>query len=138
MGYYMRFVVADDRNLSLSKINSGLKQVDAAYSIEFEGDADEGDLTFNGDIYGALEITRPGDGLFDDEIDELKEFLEDAEGKRKPEVLQVLSDAKAIVALQVLQQGRATSEETLERIDPLWEWFFANYEGLMQADMEGY
>ncbi len=139
MGYYMRFVVADEKDVSLSKINSGLKQIDAAYSIEFDDDADDaGDLTFNGDIYGALEINRPGDGLFDEEIDELKEFLEDAEGERKPEVLQVLNDAKAIVALQVLQQGRATSDETLERIDPLWEWFYANYKGLMQADAKGY
>ncbi len=139
MGYYMRFIVADDKDVSLSKINSGLKQIDAAYSIEFDDDADDaGDLTFNSDIYGALEINRPGDGLFDEEIDELKEFLEDAEGERKPEVLQVLNDAKVIVALQVLQQGRATSEETLERINPLWEWFLANYKGLLQADAEGY
>ena len=139
MGYYMRFVVVDDKDVFLSKINSGLKQIDPAYSIEYDNDADDvGDLTFSGDIYGALEINRPGDGLFDEEIDELKEFLEDAGGERKPEVLQVLSDAKAIIALQVLQQGRASSEETLERIDPLWEWLFANYKGLMQADAEGY
>ncbi|HMO80194.1 MAG TPA: hypothetical protein PKD24_05335 [Pyrinomonadaceae bacterium] len=135
----MRFIVVDDKDIFLSKINSGLKQIDPAYSIEYDNDADDvGDLTFRGDIYGALEINRPGDGLFDEEIDELKEFLEDAGGERKPEVLQVLSDAKAIIALQVLQQGRASSEETLERIDPLWEWLFANYKGLMQADAEGY
>ena len=139
MGYYMRFVVADDKNISLSVINSGLKEKDAAYSVVFDDDADDaGDFTHNGDIYGALEINRPGDGLFDEEIDELKEFLEDAEGERKPEVLQVLNDAKVIVALQVLQQGRTTGEETFERIDPLWEWLFANYKGLMQADAEGY
>ncbi len=76
--------------------------------------------------------------LFDEEIEELREFLEDAEGVRKPEVMQTLNDAKVIVALQVLQQGRATDEETLERIDSLWEWLFANYKGLMQADAEGY
>lgn len=139
MGYYMRFVVSDEKDISLSKINFGLKQIDAAYSIEFDDDADDaGDLTYNGDIYGALEINRPGDGLFDEEIDMLKEFLEDAEGERKPEVLQTLNDAKVIIALQVLQQGRATQEETFERIDPLWEWLFANYKGLMQADAEGY
>lgn len=135
----MRFVVADDKDISLSVINSGLKEKDAAYSVEFDDDADDaGDLTYNGDIYGTLEINRPGDGLFDEEIEELQEFLEDAEGERKSEVLQTLNDAKAIVALQVLQQGRATDEETLVRIDLLWEWLFANYKGLMQADAEGY
>jgi hypothetical protein len=139
MGYYMRFIVADDKDVSLSKINSGLKQIDSAYSIEFDDDADDAaDLTYNGDLYGALEINRPGDGLFDEEIEELKEFLEDAEGERKSEVLQVLNNAKVIAALQVLQQGRSTDEETLERIQPLWEWFLANYKGLVQADAEGY
>ncbi len=64
MGYYMRFVVADDKNISLIIINSGLKEKDAAYSVEFDDDADDaGDLTYNGDIYGAFEINRPGDGL---------------------------------------------------------------------------
>jgi len=139
MGYYMRFIVTDDKEISLSKINSGLKKIDAAYSIEFDNDVDDaGDLTYNGDIYGALEINRPSDGLFDEEIDELNEFLEDSEDERKSEVLQVLNDAKVIVALQVLQQGRTTDEETLVKIDLLWEWLFANYKGMMQADAEGY
>ena len=139
MGYYMRFVVTDDGDVSLSKINAGLKQIDAAYLVEFDSDADDaGHLTHGGDTYGALEINRRGDGLFDQEIDELKQLLEASEGERKPEVSQVLSDAKVIIALQVLQQGRATDEETLARVDPLWEWLFANYKGLMQADAEGY
>ena len=97
MGYYMRFVVADDKDISLSVINSGLKLKDAAYSVDFDDDADDaGDLTYNGDIYGAFEINRPNDGLFDEEIEELQEFLEDVEGERKAEVLQTLNDAKAI------------------------------------------
>jgi len=139
MGYYMRFVATDDGDVSLRRINSGLGRVDAAYLIEFDDDADDaGSLTHNGTTYGALEINRPGDGTFDQEIEELKQFLEDSEGGRKPEVLRVLNDAKVIIALQVLQQERATGEETLARVDPLWEWLFANYQGLMQADAEGY
>ena len=139
MGYYMRFVVTDDKDISLSVLNSGLKEKDSSYAVEFDDDADDaGDLTYNGDIYGAFEINRPDDGLFDEEIEELKEFLEDAEGERKSEVLQTLNNAKAIIALQVLQQGRATDEETLVKIDPLWKWLFANYKGLMQAEAEGY
>jgi hypothetical protein len=139
MGYYMRFIVADEQDISLKVLESGLRQKDSAYAIERdEADDDEGELKYNSDLYGAIEINRPGDGLFDDEIGELKEFLEEVEGERKEEVFRVLSEAKAIIALQVLQQGRATDEETLVRIDPLWQWLHANRKGLLQADAEGY
>ena len=139
MGYYMRFVSTDEKEISLDKINTALKQIDSGYELDFDGEDDEiADLIFSGDIYGMLEIDRPGDDLFDEEIEELKEFLDEVKGDRKSEVLQVLSQAKAIVALQVLQQGRATVEEIFVKIDPLWDWLFANYSGFMQADGEGY
>ena len=125
----MRFIVTDEKDVSLSVLESGLKQNDAAYSIERDDESDdEGELRFNGDLYGVIEINRPGDGLFDEEIVELKEFLEDAEGERKSEVLQTLNEAKAIIAVQVLWQGRET-DETLEKIAPLWEWLYATAKG---------
>ena len=136
MGYYMRFVITDEKDISLDTIDSALKEIDPAYSVDF--DDNEGELLYHEDVYGVFEINRPGDGLFDEEIGELKEFVQDSEGDRRSEVLQVLDNAKSIIALQVLQQGRATTEETFVRIDPLWEWLFRNFRGLMQADGEGY
>lgn len=138
MGYYLRYIVTDEKEVTLTVLESGLKQHNVAYSIERDNESDdEGNFNFNDDIYGAIEINRPGDGLFDEEIEELKEFLEDAEGERKSEVLQVLDDAKAIVAVQVLWAARE-AEETLEIINPLWLWLYANRKGLAQADDEGY
>jgi predicted RNase H-like HicB family nuclease len=37
----------------------------------------------------------------------------------------------------VLSQGR-TSEDTLDRIAPLWDFLFKEYSGLLYADGEGY
>jgi len=52
-------------------------------------------------------------------------------------VLAILKDAECICCVRVLFGGRE-SEATLLRIDPIWNWFFKNRSGLMQADAEGY
>ena len=128
----MRYIVTEEKNIALSKIEQGLKQTDLNYSI-----AEDSCLKWGNELYGVLDITLPNSELFDEEIEELKEDIKGAKGKNKKKVLVVLNNAKAIVALQVLHQGREI-EETLEKIDPLWEWFFQNYEGLLQADSEGF
>lgn len=138
MGYYMRFIITDDKEVSLSKLESALKQIDPAYLIDRDEEFDsEGLLKWADEVYGQIEVNRPGDGLFDAEIEELKEFVEDSEGVKQSEVLNVLGQAKAIVAIRVLDQGR-DSEATLMKIDPLWQWLFENREGLLQAGGEGY
>ena len=138
MGYYMRFIVTDERDLSLSVFESALKQVDSAYLIERDEESDsQGLLKCGDDVYGQIELNRPGDGLFDGEIEELKGFVDNNEGAKQSEVLNVLGQAKAIVAIRVLDQGRE-SEDTLMKIDPLWRWLFANRQGLLQAGGEGY
>jgi hypothetical protein len=134
----MRFIAADEQDVSLSVLEAALKQTDAAYLIERDEESDSaGALTYNGDIYGEIEVNRPGEEIFAEEIEELAESVGGAEGERKSEVLSVLRQAKAIIAVRVLWQGRE-SEETLGKIDPLWQWLIANRKGLSQADGEGY
>ena len=139
MSYYMRFITTDERETSLTMLEEFFKQSDPAYSIvDVQAHAPEsGTLTFNNALYGVIEINKPEDGLFDDEIQELKESLEDAEGKGKKIVSQVLRKARAIIAVQVLFQDRQP-EDTLSKIDPLWHWLFENRKGLLQVDAEGY
>ena len=132
MGYDMRYILTDNREITLSQIETGLKQVDPDYSI---GDGET--LMYVDELYGEIEINVPGDGLFEAEVEELKEEIKDSRGRNKTTVLEALQKAKAIVAVRVLWQGRET-EQTLEKIDSLWEWLFDNREGLLQADGEGY
>jgi len=77
------------------------------------------------------------DDLFEEELCELKESVEEARGARRADVLKILDEPKAIVAVEVLWQGRET-EPTLQKIDPLWAWLFSHRKGLLQADGEGY
>jgi len=128
----MRFITTDSAETTPSILEQALKETDSQYSITESGELKHGD-----DVYGVVEVNRPGDGLFEEEIGELKEFVEDVRGKRKPDVLKSLDEAKAIIAVQVLF-GDRQAEVTLQKLDPLWEWLISNRKGLLQADDEGY
>jgi hypothetical protein len=134
----MRFISVDEQDVSLTVLESALKQTEAAYLIERDEESDsEGVLVYEGDVYGQIEVNRRGDETFGEEVEELREFVEGAEGAKKPEVLGVLSGARTLIAVRVLDHGREL-EAMLEKIDPLWEWLLTNRKGLLQADGEGY
>lgn len=131
MGYYMRYIDTDESPLSLDDLGAALTAVDAAYSIT------NGDLLHGDDLHGQIEINRRGSELCDEELGELQDFAEDADGENKPRVMDTLTNATAIVAVRVLWQGREP-QPTLKKLDPLWQWLLANRSRLMQADDEGY
>jgi hypothetical protein len=137
MPYYMRFFMTDEDDLSLAMLESGLKDKDAAYAITEKAPiplGEAGQLMFEQNLYGIVEINQPVEG---EELEEFLEDLEDVRGEKKRIVLQVLENARAVVVVQVLSQGRET-EATLEKLDPLWEWLFVHRQGLLHADGEGY
>lgn len=135
----MRYIVTADQQVNLPVLEAALKQVDEAYAFTnvSHGRRESGDLTHAGALYVQVEVNRPGDGLFEEELEELRGEAEEAAGEGREVVLATLNTAKAVVAVQLLFQNRGT-EATLRRIDPLWEWLFANRAGLLQADGEGY
>src|SRR5262249_12376022 len=139
MPYRMRFFDTSDTALILKDIEGALKLVDLAYRLEIFEDSEPplADLYFRDGVYAQIEINQPGDGLFDEEIQEMLEFLADAKGSGRKRVENVLKTAKRTIALQVLGQGRET-EETLSVIDPVWKWLFLTRKGLLHADGEGY
>lgn len=135
MGYYMRFITTDTDLIDLKKIGQVLQSMDTKYALEIQNN--DATLMYDGDPYADLEINLPGDGLFEEEIKELLEFLEDATGRKKKRVQTVLKDAKQIFAAQVVFGGRDL-EATFDRIDPIWAHLFEHHNGLLQADGEGY
>lgn len=138
MGYYMRFISVDERKLTLKELESALKKYDSNYKIDRDKDDDiEGLLMCSDGIYGQLEVNEKGDGTFEDEIEMLTERVENANGEDKQRVLDILMAAKSLLFVRMLNQER-DDEETLEKIDPVWDWLLKNYQGLMHADYEGY
>jgi hypothetical protein len=139
MGYYMRFFDTSDKPLTIGEIEGSLHEVDPRYRLERPDDADipQADLYLGDDLYAEIEINEPGDGLFEAEISEMLELLDNSEGRSRNRVESVLKQSRRTVSVRVLGQGRET-DDTLAGIDPLWKWLFSTRAGLLQADGEGY
>src|SRR5262245_27448238 len=106
MPYRMRFFDTSDEALSLKDIEIALKREDSAYRLEIYEDSERplADMYFGDGIYAQIELNKPGDGLFDEEIQEMLELVIDAEGNGGKQVEQVLKAAKRTIAVQVLWQ----------------------------------
>ena len=136
MGYYMRYIIDDEKGISLDAIEYGLKSVDIKYNIKkLRWGRGNGELFYGDDLYGEIEISRIDPE--DDEIEELIKDVENAVTGDKDKVLSFLKNTKSMFVIHVLWQGR-DAEATLDIIAPLWDWLFENYNGLLHADGEGY
>ncbi len=136
MGYLMRFISTDERPITLAMVEVALKQVDKAYAITNVEINDMGDF-LHGDVRCAvIEINRPGDDIFDDDIEAFQQMMRgDSIVERR--IIDVLGNAKSMIVVEAFWEG-LSAEPVLEKIDPLWHWLFENYAGLSQADGEGF
>lgn len=136
MGYYMRFILTDNKRPSFEEMQKGLHLVNPLYKIEAADLEDNALLYYNDHLLGEIELNHPGDGIFEDDIEELVQLVGGAESTNGERILAALRAAKALVAVRAVWQGH-DSEWTLKKIDPLWDWLFEHHEGLLQADNEG-
>jgi len=137
--YYMRYIIDDEKEISLESIDSGLKSIDSKYHFEeWDREGEFTDLYYEEKIYGAIEIERVGIEYIDEEIQELIEDVKDTDGTNKEHVLQILQKTKTIVVVEVLSQGKE-ADQILEKLDhPLWQWLSRNYHGVLKVDSKGY
>jgi hypothetical protein len=131
MGYYLRFLSEDDRPLVLDEILSGLRKIDPRFQL-----ADGGMLIRGNERLAQLDVSTVADGLFEEEIRELRE--EAGQGSATTgAVITRLGSVTAILAAGVLLQAR-TTDQTFDLLSPLWDWLTANRRGLIHADGEGF
>jgi len=137
MGYYMRYISADERPLSLAQIGEVLVAIDPRYVIR-PTDLDElVEVVYDDKLYGQIEINAPGDDLFEDDISAFMEMLGAPTSQEERLVTATLTAATEIIAVEMFWEGTA-SEATFALFDPLWDWLFANRRGILQADTEGF
>lgn len=139
MSYYMRFIVADTSTdaapLHLDAVDALLKAVDPAFAVRIDPMLpDAGDLFYGDEAYAIIEINRPGDEIFEDELDELREAVSVHDSPRKAAVLVTLDAATHMIALEITEAG----DENLASLEPFWDALFARYAGLLQVDEEGF
>lgn len=137
MGYLMRYISTDARPITLTLIETALKQVDSAYAIVNIEVDDLGDLMYGDTQCAIIEINRPGDDMFEDDLSEFQDLVGKGDSPGERLVRETLANATALIVIEALWQGE-NAEPVLTKIDPLWDWLFANYQGLSQADSEGF
>lgn len=130
VGYYLRFLCEDDKPLSPGEIISGLRDTDPGFTLDEDGSLSRGSA-----LLAHIDVSQAGDGLFDDELGELRE--EAGRGAAASTVTRRLGTVSAILTARVLWQDRET-EETLDLLSPLWDWLLAHRRGLIHADGEGF
>lgn len=135
MSYYMRFIITDAAPLDLAAVDALLRSVDPAFSVRIDPMLPEaGDLLHGDQTYAIIEVNRPGDEIFEDEIDELREAVTVHDSPRKAEVLAALDAATGMIALEITEAGDAD----LAALEPFWDALFARRAGLLQVDEEGF
>lgn len=133
----MRFISTDERKLSLKELGLALKENDSKYEIESDEDDVEGTLIYGDGVYGQLEVNEKGDGIFEEEIEILRENVEASEDENKSIVLKILEESKSLLFVRVVYEGR-DDEQTFGKINAIWEWLLKNRNGLVHADFEGF
>lgn len=131
----MRYIVVDQEPITVEDVHRAFAVEEEDYVVD--GEDSEAGVALGGQILAHVTINVPGDGSFDDERAQLIESAKEGEGPGKAAVLEALSNARTILAVQVLFGDRET-DETLDALDPLWSWLQDNRRGLLQADGEGY
>ena len=137
MGYLMRYFATDDRPITLPQIETAIRQIDSAYAIANVEVDDLGDLLLGSQRLAIIEINRPGDDIFEDDIAEFMDLVGKGNLPGEVRVREVLAAARVLVVIEAFWEGE-DAESTLAKIDPLWDWLFANFAGLSQADSEGF
>jgi hypothetical protein len=134
MGDYFRYLATSDCDLTLQAIESLFQTADSQFAIHIESsESNSGDLFHASTILGDIELNRPGDQIFDEDIAELIEAIEGIDDAGNS-VIEQLRSVRLMVALQLTEEGHVD----YDRIDPLWDRLFETCNGLLQVDEEGY
>ena len=135
MGDFIRYILTAENDLTLALVEAGLKEIDPEFALMPDQAApNSADVLYGGEIYGDVEVNQREDQVFSEDIEDLREELEDIEDEGKAQVLEMLGAATTMVALQLSELGH----DHYRRVDLFWDWLFERYPGLLQIDEEGY
>ncbi len=129
MPFFMRFFDTSQQGLELEELRPIFTQP-AKLSVE-------GDLHLNDIPIAMISIEDKGDSLFEEDIEEFQELLEDEPSAVAREVEIILDKCQRIVVVQLFT-SQGSLEDSLQRIDLLWNHLTASRTGLVQVDGEGF
>ncbi|MBY6047156.1 hypothetical protein [Vannielia litorea] len=140
MSHYMRFFFTSPAP-GLADLAAALPSTLPRHSLRHlapEAGPREAELFAGETLCAALDLTLPDKPLFADETGEFIEALDAGKGQGDVALVRgVLTGCTAILAAQVLWQGR-TTDEVMDDLDPFWDWVASQHKGLLQADTQGF
>jgi hypothetical protein len=136
MGLFMRFITPD-KSITFVMIRDALRKIDAQYDLP-EVDIDDTSSLFFGAIdCGVVEINHHSDDIFEDDVYELKALVGQDDSPAARQILDVLEKAQTLVVVEAIWEGD-DADTALSRIDPLWDWLFDRFGGILQVDNDGF
>lgn len=137
MSYSMRFILTDGPAPTLDEIERNLRQKNTDYLIDREPGAATGDVRYEDEVYGEIEVGEVGGATVDQDLADLASLLPDADDGDPAAVEAFLKSATAMVAVRFPSEDQA-SEQSLQTVYPIWQGLFASRQGVLQADDDGY
>lgn len=137
MGYFMRFIIPGSPALTLHDLVVGLQAVDTDYHFEALDIPDLGVLYYGEQRLGEVEISRAGEEIFAEEIEEFSALVRHATSPARDEVLTLLTAAGLMVVVEAVWNPE-DPDPILDLIEPLWDWLFEQRGGLLQMDSQGF
>lgn len=136
MSYFVRYFISS-KPPEINTLQKAISLVDANVRLHVDPQkTSSAEVTYGLNVCGELEINVPGDGLFEDEIEELIECAQEGKGNFL-EVVDALKDCKGIIVEQILYSGR-DFREVLDEIDPIWLALDDTMPGLLHFDAHGF
>ncbi len=134
MGDFIRYILTAPHDLTLRKLHDALREIDGAFAIISDtADPAVGDLLFDSAFYGEIAVNAADDPIVQEDMDELRELLTDDDPEAQV-IRARLDQMQGMVALNLSEAGH----NDYDRIDPIWDWLFTHYDGVLQVDDEGF
>ncbi|MDL1901130.1 hypothetical protein FBR02_10215 [Anaerolineae bacterium CFX9] len=137
MGDYFRFFL-NDLPPAFERLEAGFRSFNPRFRLVVDLVAGNvADLILRDDVYAEIEINSADGELYQEDVADLRSQLEDpppdtAEAVRR--VIERLDSARSMIALRLTDFGSVD----YAAIDPIWDWLFARYDGMLEIDDEGY
>lgn len=136
MGYAFRFLSADPA-LDLHFLDAALHARDERWHLDIDEVAGRAQLTCEGEVLADVEIGRRGEGVFDDEIETLREVVEAL--KDGHEIVAAGLQRSACMLYVRVVWGSRSEDDTLAALEGVWDVLFERVEdGLLYAESQGF
>lgn len=131
---YMRFIALDEQMASQDMLQQAVNGLVPNGIIRPVTPGDFLEIEVGDELHAEVEMNLPGDEMFKEEIDELREPVEwYSDTPEKARVLATLDGARWMLCFRLTETGWNDGV-----VDELCDWLMLNFNGLLQIDGAGY